>query len=306
LRRALADRDVPCQIVDPRRHGRPRFLVELARARAEGALVHVHTNGHNPKSWWLAAAGTFAQRSLLTVHSGLAPEFIRAHQRMIGVVCRRFEAVIAVSPAIGTALGAAGADVRRLMVLPAFSASSTAFHLPPAGLRAIRRQHGPLIACALAPGREYGVDLMLESFARVRAQAPTAALLLYGPGTRSEELVAEVTRRGLKGAVFHYGELERARALGLLALSDLFVRPTRADGDSLSVREALALGRKVIASSASVRPAATHTFPAENAEALSEAIFHALSNPAPTDERPEDCLPALLDLYRRLGVRLCT
>jgi len=47
----------------------------------------------------------------------------------------------------------------------------------------------------------------------------------------------------------------------------VFVRPTLADGDAVSVREALALGRVVVASAVGERPAAARLFPAGDAAA---------------------------------------
>src|SRR5207248_339939 len=79
--------------------------------------------------------------------------------------------------------------------------------------------------------------VLLPAFAEVRARKPRAALAMYGPGTE------ELSGGGVRG----FGELHRPQALALLATCDVFVRPTIADGDSVSVREALALGRAVVA-----------------------------------------------------------
>src|SRR5205807_2436598 len=116
----------------------------------------------------------------------------------------------------------------------------------PPGLAAARRRHPLLCAAALAPGREYGADVLFDAFVAVRARLPAAGLAIYGPGTRTPAVAAEARARGLAPAVHLFGELDRPRALGLVAACDLFIRPTRADGDALSVREALALGRPVI------------------------------------------------------------
>ena len=56
---------------------------------------------------------------------------------------------------------------------------------------------------------------------------PGAALALYGPA--SDAVHVEGVRA--------FGELHRAQALALVAACDVFVRPTLADGDSVSVRE---------------------------------------------------------------------
>jgi glycosyltransferase involved in cell wall biosynthesis len=220
---------------------------------------------------------------------------------MVRAVCRRYDAVVAVNPAIAAALAEAAVAPARIVVCPAFTPAALAFRLPPPGLAQLRRAHRLLLACALAPGPEYGAMVMLDAFKIVRSHNERAGLILYGPGTREPALAAAARARGLAGAVHHLGELARERALAVVAAADLFVRPTLADGDALSVREALALGRPVVASAVGARPPGTLTFTAGDAAACAEQIFRAVAPRFPEHEPPVDCLPALLALYRRLG-----
>ncbi|MCU1277674.1 MAG: group 1 glycosyl transferase, partial [bacterium] len=129
-------------------------------------------------------------------------------------------------------------------------------------------------------------------------------LVLYGPGTHEPALAAAARARGLDGSVHHLGELERRRALAVVATADLFVRPTLADGDAISVREAIALGRPVIASAVGTRPPEAALFPAGDAAACAEEIFQSLAKRLPENEHRVDCLPTLLDLYARVGAQL--
>jgi glycosyltransferase involved in cell wall biosynthesis len=312
LARALRARDVTVDVVDPRRDGpagdgRKRLLWQLARARARDAIVHVHTNGHNRGSWRLAAiAGASARTALVTLHSGLAPSYVRAHPRLVRATLTQYRRVIAVNPEIAAALVEAGLDPARLQVTPAFTPSSLAFRLAPPGFAALRRQHPLLFACALAEGAEYGADVLLDAWVHVRARLPHAALLVYGPGTRDAGLAAEVARRGLRGGVHLLGELGRERALAVVAGCDLFVRPSRADGDAISVREAIALGRPVVATAVGQRPPEALLCPPGDPLALAEKIFHAVGNrsspPAPRSTSTPDCLPELLAIYARYGL----
>ncbi|HEX4462384.1 MAG TPA: glycosyltransferase, partial [Polyangia bacterium] len=209
--------------------------------------------------------------------------------------------VVAVNADIAAALADAGVPNDRVLVYAAFTPSSLSFRLPPAGLQQLRRAHSPLVAAMLAPGVEYGADCLLDAFAIVRRARPDAGLVIYGPGTRDPALVAAVHARGLAGKVHHLGELPRERALAVAAAADVFVRPTLADGDAISVREALALGRPVVASRVGARPAGIFGFPAGDAAACAEQVFLAVDNALPEFAPQSDCLPALLDLYRHIG-----
>ncbi len=309
LARALEAAGLPAEIVDPRRRGpdgrdgRPRLLAKLARARLRRDLIHVHTNGHNRGSWTLAAlcAAGHLGPSLLTLHSGLAPDFIRAHATWTRYICRLYTRVIAVNAEIAAALVAAGVAADHLSLCAAFTPSSLSFRLPPSGLTQLRRAHSLLVACMLAHGVEYGADCLLDAFALVCKKRPDAGLVVYGPGTRAPALVAAVQARGLAGRVHHLGELPRERALAVAAAADVFVRPTLADGDAISVREALALHRPVVASLVGARPAGILGFPAGDSSACAEQIFLAVDKRLPEFMPQLDCLPELLDLYRHMG-----
>ena len=85
------------------------------------------------------------------------------------------------------------------------------------------------------------------------------------------------------------------------ARSDLFVRPTLADGDASSVREALALGVPVVASDVGHRPPGIALFRRGDLDGLVEAIAGALRGRAPAGVRtsdPGDALRRLLETYR--------
>jgi glycosyltransferase involved in cell wall biosynthesis len=312
LLRALAAAGAHVELVDPRRvgpggrDGRARLIARLALARLRRELVHVHTNGHNRKSWLLAAVCAVGHTgpSLLTLHSGLAPDYLRAHAPLVRRIAARYSRVVAVNAEIAAALVDAGLPPARVVVAAAFSAASLALRLSPPGLAQLRRAHPLLVAAALAPGPEYGAAVLLDAFARVRARRPDAGLVVYGPGTRAPALAAAARARDLGGAVHHLGELERRRALAVVAAADVFVRPTLADGDAISVREALALGRPVVASAVGSRPSQVALFPAGDAAACAERIFQSLSPRLPESGPRVDCLPTLLDLYVRLGGQL--
>ncbi|MDB4970140.1 MAG: glycosyltransferase-like protein [Myxococcales bacterium] len=309
LARALEAAGLRVDLIDPRRvgpagrDGRPRLLARLALARLRREIVHVHTNGHNRGSWTVAALCGLGHTgaSILTLHSGLAPDYIRKHRTLARLVAGRYSAVVAVNEAIAAALTDAGVAPSKIVVSAAFTPSSLAFRLSPPGLAQIRRAHPLLIACALAPGPEYGAAVMLDAFAAVRAREPRAGLVIYGPGTREPALAAAVRARGLGGAVHQLGEMARERALAIVAAADVFVRPTLADGDAISVREALALGRPAVASNVGARPPEAKLFPVGDSAACAEQIFQSLATRLPEYAHRVDCLPTLLDLYGRVG-----
>jgi glycosyltransferase involved in cell wall biosynthesis len=285
----------------------------LVRYAMRGYRLHVHTSGANSKSWMLASACAAAgklspQPPLITFHSGLGPEWLAAdptRSRIACAVANSFGNVIAVSDEIRGALLACGVSRERIEVLPAFSRSFLQPGTPPHGLREIRAEASPLYCAMLAPGTVYGKETLLRAFGVVHARNPRARLALYGPGT--ELLGPEVARlcgESAASAVHAFGELHRPTALALIASCDVFVRPTLADGDSVSVREAVALGRAVVATSVGTRPPEARLVPPGDTDALATALVDAAQEhpslrvaPAPEEAAKADCLHRLLALY---------
>ncbi len=311
LERALGERGADVRVLDigrgdhggsgvSRARGLLRYAAALACVVAERRLVHLHTNGANPKSWLAALAAGGARlpsgpRGVLTVHSGLCPAWLAASPRrraLAAAACAGFGQVVAVSGEIAAALAAAGVPRARIAVVTPFSRAMIGAREPPEALGPFRAARRPLFAAALAPGATYGADVLLAAYAAVRARLPGAGLAVFGPGT------AALARDG----VLALGELPHTAALAVIEASDAFVRPTRADGDALSVREALALRRPVVASAAGHRPPGCLLFPPGDAAALASRLVEAAAAPrAPAAVHGPDPFDALFALYASLA-----
>ena len=310
LFRALRARGARCLVLDIGKGQLPadgvlpagglaRFSALLLSYAARGFRVHVHTSGANPKSWMLAqacaAAGRLSGGALITLHSGLGPAWLLespARRTMAGAVLGQFARVIAVSGAIREALGQCG--LREVEVVPAFLREFVKPGPPPEGLAELRAKAAPLYCAMVAPRPEYGQEILLRAFTEVRAKLPGAALALYGPASDS------VHEAGVRA----FGELHRTQALALMAACDVFVRPTLADGDSVSVREALALGRPVVATAVGHRPEEVRLVPPGDPQALAQALLATSTDAAarPAAEAAPDTLQRILSLY---GVTSC-
>jgi hypothetical protein len=182
-------------------------------------------------------------------------------------------------------------------VIPGFLASRLAPGAAPRRFAALRAARAPVFCAAVAPGATYGEDVLLAAFAAVREREPRAALVVFGPGSDQGPSAAV----GLRGGILALGEIDHGAALGVIAGCDVFVRPTRADGDALSVREALSLGRTVVASAVGHRPPGCLLY-AGGADELARRMLAAARRPAPqpvSSTLPaRDPFEALLDVYR--------
>jgi glycosyltransferase involved in cell wall biosynthesis len=306
LARALRQAGIDVTTSDPRGAGRVALIPALVEARLRSQVVHLHTNGHNPGSWRLTTlVARTAGPKLLTLHSGLCPSFLSTVPSALRVrlarIASRYDRVIVVSEPIREALRQLGVAQERLLMLSPFSSAQLAIRVAPAQLGPLRRAGAILLGAQASAQPEYGIDLLLDALAPLRRRLPQARLILWG-----EPLPARL-RRALTDprSVVELGPLGHAEVLAVLTRLDLFVRPTRADGDSLSVREALALCRAVVASDASPRPVGTHLFRSDDTAALLEALCLALRPPGEERVRSlePDPLQPLVELHRSLGAQ---
>jgi glycogen(starch) synthase len=280
LQRRASSEGIPCRVLNTDRHAEPSphfipvrsaigFLFNLTRHARRGWTIHVHTNGHNLKSWLVALAGATAGHlgpgSQLTLHSGKMPDYVASRwwrRSLARMTCRRFKRITCVSPRQLETMESLGIPDQRLEVTPAFRGVSEQAHrwaLSPQ-LEKWFGRHQPVFAVTASNRPEYGVELLIEALERLRQEHPNAGCLLMGLGKEATSVRTLLEQRNLTRSVLMLGDVPHEECLHIISRSAAFIRPTFTDGDSISVREALALGVRVIASDAAVRPEGTVLF----------------------------------------------
>jgi glycogen(starch) synthase len=317
LHRFLRGRGVEARVLDIGKGGRPapdvipvrsftRFGLRLAGFLSAGWTVHVHTSGNNPKSWMLAAAaGIPASRSprVITLHSGLLPDFLAAssaRRAFARAALAGYSRVIAVSEAVKEALTGCGVPAEKILVHPAFCASQVRPGPMTAAVEQVRARRQPLLAMAHHPSPVYGRMLMFRALRLLADEMPDIGLAVFGPGTRTPEFARDAREARVAAYLEDLGELDHEEALGLLSRCDAFIRPTTHDGDSISVREALALGVPCVASDVCARPEGTYLFRAGHAPDLALRVRQALTE-GPAHVVSPDAGPVMLGLYAELA-----
>ena len=243
----LKKRGVHCEIVSPivgRRlsHSLPRFVAQLKQFDA--AIFHAHLNWPLGCVYALVAArlagvSTVATSHLYSAINGARHAFVKLHlqravvQRYIAVsdeVRKRLEGDLQI-PSSKVAVVRNGIPVDRFIARPKCGCRSALT----AGLNA------PVV---LTPARlhpQKGHVTLLEAAALV----PNAVFLLAGDGPERHSLEAMAHALGIADRVRFLGQ--RSDIPELLASSDVFVLPSLYEGLPLSVLEAMAAGKPVIA-----------------------------------------------------------
>jgi glycosyltransferase involved in cell wall biosynthesis len=260
--------------------GAPGLLLQLLRHASDEWLLSVHTNGHNPKSWGIAfACGLAAQvgaGATLTLHSGLVPAYLRedrSWKRLVArMTCLLYDRIVCVNEEIAAAIAELGIARDNMQITPAFLPIEIPDVTLPEPIEHWMQGHAPFMTATMFFRPEYGFDVLIEAVARLRERFPHIGCLVMGTGEDRSEAEALVGRSGLSDSMYLAGDLDHEWCLAVMARSAVFVRPTFRDGDSISVREALALAVPVVASNVGTRPEGTILFEPGNVDACVEAV----------------------------------
>ncbi len=253
--------------------------------------MHLHHSRWQYTLPVLSAARLSGRPRAVTVHStGLAAELESMPGPLSRLLVRLLsgsDLLLPVSGEVERGLMEAGVDPPRLLVLPAFLPPSPA-EADPAVLEgraaelhaALRERGGALLLASaynLGPGYGmedvYGIELLARALAGRRRSYPPTLLVMVS--RRLASPAAHAAERRIREALEDTGvrlELLFGEPLPpFLAMADAYVRPSRADGDSVALREALAMDVPSAASDVVERPPGTHLFPLSE-EALGETL----------------------------------
>jgi len=287
--------------------GRWGMLGRLIGLQDRSSILHLHTNGHNWKSWLMIVTAALAARlkgarAILTIHSGLFPGYVATFGRLRTALARwvlhRFARVIGVNSEIGRAMERLGVRDGHSTVIPAFLGVGKAAVLE-ASDRALIQDRRPLLVAVGGGDRdpELGLPVIVETLAELIRDFPGLRAIFVGwrVGPKVRPLIEA---RGLTEHAVCVGEISHERCLGFLQEADVVVRSTFADGDAITVREALGLGVPVVASDTAFRPPGVVLFRKGDRQHLLARLRDTLAAPSRPLERTDDPQAPARDLWR--------
>jgi glycosyltransferase involved in cell wall biosynthesis len=319
IRNYLRKQGCSCEAINITRHRRadadgvyyPANALELLRLllRLRYDVLHLHIGGD--LSGRLLALSVVCcamprSKAVLSFHSGgypSSPAGKTAGPRTIrGWVMRRFDGVIAVNREIADLFGKFGVSAARVRLIPPYSV------LPPGedaalpdGLARFFDERRPRLVTVGLLEPEYDLPLQIDVMADVLQRHPNAGLAILGSGSLEDMLRARIAAKPYRERILLCGDVAHEATLCAIARSDVVLRTTLYDGDSVSVREALAFGVPVIATDNGMRPSGAHLIPAQEPAKLLAAIEAALvaGRPRPAASGEEN-LEAVVRFYYEL------
>jgi glycosyltransferase involved in cell wall biosynthesis len=274
----------------------------LRRLRPD--VVHAHNRPSDGWTMFWSAAARVPGR-LYTRHLTYT-DWSPAMRRRYRLAARTAHAVVAVSSAVAGHLAKEeGTPTSKIVPIPngvdlaRFDTSLKALRDRGSAIRArwgIPRK-APLIGALCRLSHQKGLDVFLQVAARVRRAAPDTRFAVVGEGEARADLERRAGALGIADAVFFPGFEEPAASL---AAFDLFLATSRYEGLPLTLLEAMAAGRAIIAPRIGAFP-----------EILEEGVTGLLPAPAQwapavdsLDPAPFAAAVLRLLAHRRLRARL--
>jgi glycosyltransferase involved in cell wall biosynthesis len=248
---------------------------KLYRERHAMDILHVH-EGH-----WIASLGArFAARNgkKVLIKEASSGDYLRLNfsTQIWPESTRRADVFIAISRQIARDLRGVGVPEENIRIIPNGVMLPSGSWSPPQG-----PDRNVVFVGNLSQQPYKGIDILLKAWKSVKAADAGATLILLGGGDATD-LKALCAELGIADRVMFKGAVKNVEDY-LLAAS-LFVLPSRIEGMSNSLLEAMALGLPVVSTDISGSEDLIQTgengllVPKEDPVALSEAILRMLKD----------------------------
>jgi len=285
-----------------------------AFARSRSDIHHYLSSSH--RSFWMGATCLFLSwitgcRMVVSFVGGSFPEFIDELSPFQRWVARRAlimaSALIPCNQEMEDCLRAFETGVPIKLITNSFPVCGGQESLLPEDIQSFIDGHSPIIASTGGASLRYGLDVAAKGLDLVRRAHPDVGYVLvmtrFGEPEYEPIYESLIESLGLRENVLIVRGIPSFEAL--LERSDVFLRSSRIDGDSMSVREALALGVPTVASRTAFRPENVLLYEIESPKQMAERIREAFAigrrDPAEAEAEARKNLEALLDVYSEVA-----
>lgn len=245
-----------------------RAVATLPRVVASTDVVHVHLSQGGSflrKALVVAVASLLRRRVVATVHGSRFKEFAHRRPWLVEQLLGRCDVITVLSRSTLDALIALGSGANAIL-LPNTVVASPASD--------VIRADEPVVLFAGEVGRRKGVDVLLEAWAQVVAELPTAKLRIVGPP-------GDVPVAPLPGVLVE-GPVSRSSVIRFIDEAWICVLPSRREAMPMFILEAMTRGCPIVVSDiedlATVVGTGGLVVPVGDVPALAAAILKGLRN----------------------------
>ncbi len=260
----------------------PRFPYALHRIIRRWAPDVIHVHSRRGADWWGGLLAKYNRIPALITRRVDNPEIGWAARMKYGL----YQRVAVISHGIKNVLLRTGVPEKKMVVIPS-SVEPESFEIPCRRswfLETCRphEEHIPIAMIAQFIPRK-GHQTLVEAAPRIVRKFPMVRFLLFGRGPLQARIKEEVKRRSLDDHFLFMGY--RSDLPRFLPCVTLVVHPARLEGLGVSLIQAAAAGRPIVACRAGGIPEVVRDgfngllVPPSDPEALAEAVAELLENP---------------------------
>ncbi len=238
---------------------------------------------------------------VVTIHSGsFGSQFLGPYSRVfLSYVAHNCDHIITVNTEQRDFLVANGVPSYRISVIPAYLQQPQS-DIPSKLEEAVTNSYKTIVLTSGSITKIYNFDVLLQAMAVLPSQQYHFVFAFYG--YRDPEYSDQLS---FKLSAFNnisiFYDLSPAEFLSVMHDSHIYVRSTMRDGDAVSIREAINLGKTVFATDSTPRPDECYLFSATSPDSL-VALFQRLDSSVVPEtylgkERQSSNLDSIVEAY---------
>lgn len=260
----------------------------LIRRRGAYNVLHIHQALY-PAAVSVTVAKLFAKKTIVKVSgSGASGNMATLRERWLGWLARaiiaRADCFISLSEEMTAELKENGFDLHRVVRIPngvEMEIFQPAMAKPELAGRRVVITVGRLTY-------EKGNDILIRAWPNVVKQLPDVYLFILAEGQDRETLVSLAQQLGVSASITFVGNVPQSEVAHYLAASTVFVLPSRNEGMSNALLEAMAAGKPCLAS---------------DIQANREVIQPGINGMLFKSDDPDDLATQLVELLRNDDLR---
>ncbi len=282
--------------------GKHHGLLKLFKVFIDAKIIHIHIS-NNSKIFFAFISKIFGKKVIYTQHNSRINDGIKF--RLFFRLCDKF--ILVNNKNIN--LDSSKLNENKIAVIPAFIEPTELEVLPESLLQVLDKFEFIISANCFKnvqlDGKQlYGFDILVDSFFNLvnEEQISNSLLILVDPSNSMKDFFEnekkKIKSKNNNEMLFVGSYIDFS---SLIKKSNVVVRPTRSDGDALTVREALHFDIPIIASDCSIRPEGTILFNTGDSKDLVKKIHQVYSGEiALNNHKKEDFNKNILENYRIL------
>jgi hypothetical protein len=266
------------------------LLIWFSIFKDKSKVFHIHNEEYLP-FFYLIIIKVFKKKIVFTIHDPIRLQRI-INNKSFTFLCFRLLAKsndvkwIAVNNDIMQQIIVLGANPNKVFLIPAYLKDDFTHKLN-TEISNFKERHKLILsiygaAAIMKDGTDlYGIDLSIKLLSNLVKFYPNCGLIIILPGNNDSNLIKFyehliVSFNLQNNIIFQLKSLDNLKSI--YSISDVFLRPTITDGDSICVREALDSNCIVVASDIVSRPDGCIVFNSRNLDSFTDKVIYAIDN----------------------------